>query len=119
MNNIVVSGRLGKDAEITYASSGTSIIKFSLANNTGWKENKKTHWFNVVLFKRDGLLDYLKKGTEVIIRGSMESSSYEKDGIKRTQWSLIANELEFMSKSSNDNSNGSNSAKEDDSEIPF
>jgi single-strand DNA-binding protein len=42
------------------------------------------------------LAQYLKKGTSVMVAGRMVSREYEKDGQKRTAWSVRADNLQLL-----------------------
>ena len=76
MRNITFDGRLGKDAELLKAKNGSPYIRFNVANNSFVGGQEKTDWFDVVSY--DGYiaekrLQYLKKGTYVIITGAITS----------------------------------------------
>ena len=42
MNKLIISGRLTRDAEVRFIPSGTPVMSFSVANNTGFGDNQKT-----------------------------------------------------------------------------
>ena len=50
MNKLIISGRLTRDAEVRFIPSGTPVMSFSVANNTGFGDNQKTHYFECSLF---------------------------------------------------------------------
>ncbi len=84
MNSIVVTGRLGRDAEQKYTQSGTSIVSFTMAVDRRGKdkegEKKEPLWFPVSLWAKLGetLLPYLKKGKQVAIQGELDIREYDK-----------------------------------------
>ncbi|MBT4196259.1 MAG: single-stranded DNA-binding protein [Gammaproteobacteria bacterium] len=84
MNNFSFTGRLTQDAEMQATSSGLSILKFSVANNTGFGDKQKTNYINCALFgkRAEGQLrNYLKKGQEVAVSGEVNLNQYtKKDG---------------------------------------
>ena len=54
---VILIGNLGKDPEVKYTPSGTSVAKIVLATNERFKDKAgqwqdKTEWHNVVLWKR-------------------------------------------------------------------
>ncbi|NOQ35082.1 MAG: single-stranded DNA-binding protein [Methylococcaceae bacterium] len=72
MNKLIITGRLTRDAEVRYIPSGTAVLSFSVANNTGYGKNEKTHFFNCSLFgkRAEGRLqEFMKKGKQVIFEG--------------------------------------------------
>jgi single-strand DNA-binding protein len=84
MNKTIVTGHLGKDAEMRH-HNGTSIINFSVAQTDTWKDRNgekasKTTWFECAIWRKDGqstaIIDYLKKGQMVLIEGRVEAHSW-------------------------------------------
>lgn len=99
MNSCVIFGRLGKDAEFSETKGGTKLLKFSLANNTGYGEKVQTNWFRCTMFGERGerLVDYLKKGSAVIVSGEVTLNKWtgKEDGVERSELSLMVRELSF------------------------
>jgi single-strand DNA-binding protein len=118
MNKLILTGRLTRDAEIKFSKTGTSIIEFDIANNTGYGEYKKTCFIACTIFKRDKLVDHLKKGKEVILDGELQQDTWEKEGVKHSKHKLIVNQLEFIGgkKEGAESTNGGYNAEDD---IPF
>lgn len=106
MNKVILSGGIGKDAELTKVGE-SSVIKFPFATSKKWKDKQgqqqeKTEWHNIVIWRKDGLLPYLKKGVRLLIEGEINYSEYEKDGEKKYFTSINAQNVEFLS-SKNEN----------------
>lgn len=101
-NKIVLVGNLGRDAEIR-ALEGVNVLTFNMAVTQKWRDKdgndqEHTDWFTVDYFtKGEALKDYLVKGTTVLVEGQMVSREYEKDGQKRTAWSVRAERLQLLS----------------------
>lgn len=99
MNKIIIQGRLTKDVEIESSKSGSEYTRFSVAVDRPGKkgEEKQTDFFNCTAFGKTAafIKQYFKKGDGILIEGSMESSTYEKDGEKRLSWALIASHIYF------------------------
>ncbi len=95
LNSVQLIGRLTRDVELKYLSSGTAVSKFSIAVNRrkkdgeSWKD--EASFFDVTLFGKLGetLGQYLLKGKQVAITGSLEQQRWEKDG--QTQSKIIIN----------------------------
>lgn len=76
-NNVVLVGRVGKDPEIRYFESGSSMASFSLAVNRPSKE-KITDWFDIKLWGRQAEIagEYVRKGSQVCIEGQLDFDSW-------------------------------------------
>lgn len=60
---------------------------------------QQTDFFNIVAWRQLAELceKYLSKGKKVAVIGSIQTRTYEKDGVKRTAWDILADEVEFLS----------------------
>lgn len=96
INTITIVGRLGADPELKYTQSGKAVCNFSVAVDRRVKG--ETDWFNVTTWEKlaENCSQFLNKGKQVAIRGRMESRKYEKDGITRTVWDLVAEDVQFL-----------------------
>jgi single-strand DNA-binding protein len=89
MNLVMLMGRAGKDAERISISDNFSYVKFSLATSERWLDKasgewkEKTQWANIVV-RNDHLMETamkkVTKGTYLMVHGTLETRSYEKDG---------------------------------------
>lgn len=97
MNQTVVIGNVGRDPEeLRYSAAGLAILKFSLADTSGRDDNKKTSWYDVVVFgdKAENTVEHIRKGDRLIVVGKFQVEDYEaKDGTKKRRVSLIADEI--------------------------
>ncbi len=101
MNSVMLVGRLSQDIEVKELESGKKVTHITLAVNRGYKNIDgiyETDFFDCILW--DGLAinanDYCKKGDSVGVRGRLQTSSYEKDGIKRKVVEIIVDKLTFI-----------------------
>lgn len=100
-NQIILVGNLGKDVEFK-ALEGINVLTFNMAVSQKWSDKdgnaqEHTDWFTVDYFTKGvALKEYLVKGTTVLVEGQMVSREYEKDGQKRTAWSVRANKLQLL-----------------------
>jgi len=102
MSIAVLVGRLTRDAELKFTPSGLAICKFGLAVSVRVK--KETQWvdepnfYNVILWGKDGerLNQYLTKGKQVAIEGSMRQDKWEKDGVQRMAVEITANSVALL-----------------------
>ena len=96
MNNITVTGNVGRDPELKYAQSGTAILKFSVADTSGRDDNKKTQWWNIVCFGDLGenVAASINKGTRVQVIGKVQKEKYTgNDGIEKERVEVLADDV--------------------------
>ena len=96
MNTITVIGNVGRDPELRFANSGTAVLKFSIADNYGRDDNKKTSWHNVTVFGEmaENVGAVLSKGQRVIVIGRNEESEYTtREGETKKKWQIIADDV--------------------------
>lgn len=103
MNKIIIHGHLGRDPELKpyKTSKGEDGKLVSFAVGVSRTTGDETDWFDCTAFgKTAEVIDkFLRKGSEVIIEGAMESRKYEaKDGSKRTAWGIRVERFEFCGK---------------------
>lgn len=104
LNKVTLIGRLGKDPEVRYMPNGEAVCNFSVATSESWKDNngqkqERTEWHNITMYRRIAEISgqYLKKGSQVYLEGRIQSRKYQgKDGIERTAYDIIANEMKML-----------------------
>ena len=120
MNKIILTGNITKDAELRYTANDKAYSKFSIANNEGYGDNKKTNFFNCTLWGKsaENLNRFLTKGQKVLITGKVEINDYkDKEGVERKiidinvdsfgRVELLGNKAQQESGTNNDTSNNS------------
>ena len=109
MNKIVLTGRLVRDAELSYiASTATPKISFTLAVERNYqkdKNNKKVDFINCEQLGKhvENLCQYVTKGKQILVEGELNIDNYEKDGEKRSFTKVKVDSLEFLGGNSNAN----------------
>lgn len=120
INNVVLVGRLTKDAELRYTPSNVAVATFTLAVNRNRKnENgeREADFINVVIWRQaaENLANWAKKGALIGIVGSIQTRNYENQQGQRVYVTeVVANQfhmLESRGQQSQGNSfqNGNNS----------
>ena len=101
LNSVILVGRLARDIEIQKLESGKEVTRVPLAVNRGYKNTDgiyEVDFFDCILW--DGLaknaMEYCVKGDMVGVKGRLQSSIYEKDGIKRKSVDVIVERLTFF-----------------------
>jgi len=90
---------IGRDAEVRHTASGVSILTVTGANNTGYGDNKKTHWVRCSIFGKraeGGLVEYLKKGQQIFVSGELSLNEYQKDGQTKTSLELNTSIIDLV-----------------------
>ena len=104
LNKVILIGRLGKDPETRFMPNGEAVCNFSVATSETWNDRngqrqEKTEWHNITMYRRLAEIagQYLKKGSQVYLEGKIQTRKYEgKDGIERTAYDIIANEMKML-----------------------
>ena len=100
MNKITLHGRLVRDPEMKAGGSGVEYCRFTVAVDRRPVKDKpkESDFFDCTAFGATGAASgrYMAKGREILIEGRMESSTSEKDGQKRTAWSVRAERLQLL-----------------------
>jgi single-strand DNA-binding protein len=139
INRVQLLGYLGKDPEVRATKAGKRVATFSLATTETWKDasgerQNKTEWHRIVVFN-DGLVGvvekYLKKGSRVILDGSLQTRSYTaNDGQDRSVTEVVVGMRGELTMIDGRESGGEKQSKSvvaakpqeptfDDDEIPF
>ena len=98
INNWTFSGRLGRDAETRYATSGKEITSAAVAVDIGWGDNKRTLWVECVMFgeRYAKIAQYLIKGGKVTVSGQCDLNQYTaKDGTEKASLKCIVQDIDF------------------------
>ena len=96
MNTITIHGTVGQDPELRFSASNTAVLTFSVADNYGKDDKKKTTWHNVIVFGKvaENVANSIAKGTTVLITGRYEQEEFtKKDGTKGKTTKLVADEV--------------------------
>lgn len=104
MNKVILAGRLARDPEMRYTTSGKAVASFSLAVNRRFGRNagdqqQTADFIPIIAWEKLAEIcgNNLIKGSQVLVEGRMQVRSYEaQDGSKRYVTEVVANEIEFM-----------------------
>jgi single-strand DNA-binding protein len=105
INKVILVGTLGKDPEVRYSQAGAAMCSISVATNESWKDKvtgekqERTEWHRVKFFGRLAEIagEYLKKGGQVYIEGSLRTEKYtDKQGVEKYSTDIIANEMQML-----------------------
>ena len=95
VNQVILLGRLTRDAELRSTSSGKNVTEFSLAVDKG---NDQAAFFDVVAWEKTAELvaQYTQKGSKVLVQGRLDQQTWEKDGKKNSKVVVVAFDITFL-----------------------
>lgn len=104
LNKVTLIGRLGQEPTIRYMPNGEAVCNFSVATSEKYTDKngqrqESTEWHNVTMYRKLAEIagKYLTKGSQVYLEGKIQSRKYQgKDGIERTAYEIIANEMKML-----------------------
>lgn len=113
-NKITLIGRLTRDIDLKYTTTGTAIAVVSLASNRSVK--KQDNWetevsyFDANIYGRmaENLKPYLIKGKMILISGRLKQDRWEKDGQKFSRIKIEVEEVQLLGGNSSESLNNSN-----------
>lgn len=130
MNNVVLSGRLTRDAELRYMSNNNAVARFILVVDKSLSKEKRQEmeakgqptadFISCQAWGKLGetIAKYSGKGLRLLVNGRIQTGSYEKDGERRYTTDVVVNGLQIIDwKNSSTNSN--NTETYDDFENGF
>jgi single-strand DNA-binding protein len=104
VNKVMLIGRLGRDPEMRYTSSGTAVVNFSMAITHFMKDqhgnnSEQTEWHQIVAFGRTAEVagEYLTKGRLVYIEGRLQTRSWDdQNGQKKYKTEVVCSNLQLL-----------------------
>jgi single-strand DNA-binding protein len=126
-NSVMILGRLVRDPELKYSSSGVPVCDLTIATTRKFKkadgqEGESTLFLDVNAWRRLGEVcaEFLKKGREVFVSGELTQSRWvDEQGQKRNKIRLTADTVQFLREprgngggDADSESSGESSAKE-------
>jgi single-strand DNA-binding protein len=104
VNRVILIGNLGKDPEVRYTPNGRAVARFPIATSEVWMDadgnrQERTEWHNIIVWGKQGETcgQYLAKGRQVFVEGSIRSRSFDdKNGNKRYVTEIVAQRVRFL-----------------------
>ena len=105
VNKVIIIGNLGRDPETRYMPSGDAVTNVTVATTETWKDKvtgekkEQTEWHRVAFFGRTAEVagQYLKKGSQVYIEGSLRTRKYtDKDGVEKYATEIRADSMKML-----------------------
>lgn len=108
MNNVTMIANLTRDVELRYTPQGTAVATLGVAVNDGFGDNKKSFFFNVIVWKdlAERCNQYLSKGKKVGITGKLTQRAWDnQEGKRQSVVEIQAFNVQFLSPK-NENAQG-------------
>ncbi len=125
MNKVILFGNLTRDPELKSLPSGQSVASFSIATNRRVKKDEQwtdvPEYHNVVVWGRQAetSAQYLKKGSQALVEGRLQTRSWDKDGVKQYRTEVVAESVTFgRAGQGGGGASGASSARQSDAEAP-
>jgi len=102
INQVILVGRITRDAELRYTASGTALCNFSIAVNRRVKKGEQwsdeASFFDLTLWDKqaENLNKYLVKGTQIAVQGELRQDRWEKDGQKQSKVQVFVSNLQLL-----------------------
>ena len=131
INNVVLVGRMTRDAELRYTPSNQAVATFTLAVNRNFKNQdgeREADFVNCVIWRQqaENLANWVKKGALIGVTGRIQTRSYKNQQGQHVHVTEVVAEsfqlLESRGQQSNsqDSSFGNSSSMDiQDEDLPF
>lgn len=105
VNKVIIVGNLGRDPETRYMPSGDAMTSITVATTDTWKDKatgekkEQTEWHRISFFGKLAEIagQYLKKGSQVYIEGSLRTRKYtDKDGVEKYSTEIKADTMQML-----------------------
>jgi single-strand DNA-binding protein len=102
INSCVLVGRIARDPEMRYTTSGMAVVNFRIAvqrQRRSGDGEEETDWLDVVAFGKTGefVAQYLDKGSLIGVEGRIQSRTWQtQDGQKRYSVEIVANSVQAL-----------------------
>ena len=104
VNKVILVGNLGRDPEVRYLPDGGAVTNVSVATTDKWKDKsgeaqERTEWHRIAFFGKLAEIagEYLKKGSQVYIEGSLRTRKWQdKEGKERYTTEIIADRMQML-----------------------
>lgn len=109
MNTITLLGRLTKNPEARYTSTGKAVTLFTLAVNRPYTNSdgqREADFINCQAWGKTAEVvgNHVSKGDRLLVEGRLQIRSYtDKEGVKRYAAEVVVNRVEFIEQKKDSN----------------
>lgn len=124
INNVVLVGRMTRDAELRITQSNTAVASFTLAVNRNFKSQngeREADFINCIIWRQqaENLANWAKKGALIGITGRIQTRNYENQQGQRVYVTEVVAENFQILESRNQQNNNANPMDISDDDMPF
>ena len=125
MNTITLLGRLTKNPEARYTSTGKAVTLFTLAVNRPYTNSdgqREADFINCQAWGKTAEVigNHVSKGDRLLAEGRLQIRSYtDKEGVKRYATEVIVNRVEFIEQKKDSNVKTEASPMDDFGSVDF
>lgn len=110
LNKVMIIGRLGREPEIRYSSSGKSCASLNVATDESYTDRNgnrqnRTEWHRVVVWDKaaEACGKFLAKGSLVYVEGKLQMREWQdQKGQKRYVTEIRAERVQFLDRRKDD-----------------
>lgn len=98
LNKVMIIGRMGSDAKLSYLPSGQPVTNFNVATDESYRDKQsgekieRTEWHRIAVFGKSAefCANYLGKGRLVYVEGSLKTRKWQdKEGQDRYTTEIV------------------------------
>ena len=129
INNVVLVGRMTRDAELSYTPQNVAVATFTLAVNRTFKSQngeREADFINCVMWRQqaENLANWAKKGSLIGVTGRIQTRNYENnDGQRVYVTEVVAETFQMLESRNQQSANGTfgndNPMDIQDDNLPF
>ncbi|VHJ43293.1 single-stranded DNA-binding protein [Streptococcus pyogenes] len=125
INNIVLVGRMTKDAELRYTASQVAVATFTLAVNRRFKEQngeREADFINCVIWRQsaENLANWAKKGALIGVTGRIQTRNYENQQEQCVYVTeVVAESFQMLESRNSQQQSGQDNSSQNDNSQPF
>ena len=97
MNQVQLLGRLTKDPELKYTTSGKAFLRISIAVPQE-RDKTQANFINCVAWNKPAeiIAEHFKKGNRINLVGKLTSRQYEDAGVKKWVTEVMIDSIDFI-----------------------
>lgn len=103
VNKVILIGNLGKDPETRSFGNGGMVAKFPIATTEAYRDKdgnrvEQTEWHNIEVWGELAKIaeQYLRKGKQVFVEGSIRTETWEDNGVKKYSTKIRATNFTML-----------------------
>ncbi|MEG6617247.1 single-stranded DNA-binding protein [Peptococcaceae bacterium 1198_IL3148] len=118
LNKIILIGRLTRDPEPRYTTSGVAVTRFTLAVDRPFSNSqgeRETDFIDIVTWRKqaENCANHLGKGYMVAVEGHLQIRSYDdSQGIRRKAAEVVAQNVRFLDRGKSGGSNNPSASQD-------